>query len=365
MKILKQENRLTLTRRLRQPKGEYIFSEKYDWTLKTGEDTQCLETITSNNVIVMLERNGSFDITYTYSSPATGTRVASVNIELMKNSSYLTFFLYWSPENIALRVQDDKQTSVESKTCTQADYTLMAGPGGYFAKFGGPGVEIMSPSLVVISKNRTTIVESSAIKYWQDTLTAVSVLQTGESKQGGYMFENIISCLSLTMLCTGFEVYCKRRFLEISSEFQEPNYEELGKKFFSDNERKNGLLDKYAQNAKTEGHSMAFELVKRKRIDFGNYQSCSDAYRKGFGINLTKDLGISIQTIQQVIDFITYRHKLIHVSLLQNTFNYYEPEKKPVRADKATIKIAIETFSSLIQALHKKTIELYKTEEQK
>jgi hypothetical protein len=158
MKPMKQKNKKMLMKRLKQPKGEYIFSEKYHWTMKNGEDTQSLETIISNNVIVMLERNSSFDLNYVYSSPATGTRIASVNIEPMKNSSYLTFFLHWSPEDIAFKVVDDMQTSVESKTCKQAEFRnssvasssrmSVSFPSTTFLSITTRGLVIFLPSLV-------------------------------------------------------------------------------------------------------------------------------------------------------------------------------------------------------------------------
>jgi hypothetical protein len=259
------------------------------------------------------------------------------------------------------KVQDDKKQSVKSKTSKKAEVIRLTSPEGFVAEFGGhPGVEIMSPQLIVRrKKGKPTIVQSPAIKYWEDTMKAVSILLTGESKEGGYLFENIISSLSLATICTGFEVYCKRRFLELC-EVIKPNYDELKKELFSDRQLKSGMFEKYVQYSKKKGHSVAFELVKRK-IDFGNYQQCKNAYSKGFGINLTKDLGVPIPKIQQVIQFIEYRHKLIHVSLLENTFNYYKPEKTPVRAEKATIKQAIVVFDMLIQALHKKTKELLPT----
>ena len=151
-------------------------------------------------------------------------------------------------------------------------------------------------------------------------------------------------------------MYFRKRFFEIIDEGYDPNHQALLRKFISQPCRQS-----FAQRAKEEGRSIAHKLVERKKIDFGNYQNCKDAYNEGYGISFDRDLGLQTKTIQTICRFIQYRHGLIHSTPLQDWLNYYEPDKEKVIANKVTINEAIQSFSSLIKAVHKAALELKPT----
>lgn len=57
----------------------------------------------------------------------------------------------------------------------------------------------------------------TAIQIWEDTIKSIEYLLKGTSKSG-YIFENICANLSIVILITGFESYCKCRFMELEEE---------------------------------------------------------------------------------------------------------------------------------------------------
>jgi hypothetical protein len=296
--------------------------------------------------ILRLERDNDFNVNFIHSSPGTGTRITSVNIEPLRGSPFIFFMLSWSPDAICLYAINDKNIRLVSKDFEKADYKLFV-ENGFVIQVGSKGVQTANYITIINGKK---VVTNYAIDTWRDTTTAVNTLQKAESKEGR-IFESITSCLSLTMLCTGFEVYCRKRFFEIILEGYEPNYEALLGKFIPEKYR-----DSTAKEAKKNGHSIAHEIVfQKRRIDFGNYENCKDAYGKGYGISLPNL--VQPQLIQDVCRFILYRHKLIHATPLQDWLNYFEPEKEHVIANRATINDAIKSFNALIEALHKETLK--------
>lgn len=314
--------------------------------------------IVSGQTAFRLERDENLNVNFVYFSPGTGTRLATINIEPLKDSIWLQFFLVWSPNEIRLHIGGDyKKTLLSSNGWRKADYQILVGSDGNIYEFGGKGIEIMNPLLI---QNGKTVVENTAIESWEDTAKAIEILLSGSSAEG-YAYENVVSCAALGMLCTGFEVYCKKRFLELVGEGIEPDYNTLEKAFFSRIEREKQLMNTYAQEAEAKGLSLAHIIVEKRRIDFGNYQNCKDAYGKAYGIRFAEDMSLPIQTIQKIIDFIDYRHRIVHVSVLQGMLNYYEvPQKQPVFASKKTLTEAVQIFGDFVQALHQATLRLNK-----
>jgi hypothetical protein len=354
--MIDEKSKRALIRAMKRPEGTFVFSAKYDGIYDKSKGRAKLLEVVAGQTVFRLEKDGNLDVNFVFASPGTGTRIAAVNIESLLGNAFLKFFLTWSPEAIGLSIGGaDGKELLSSKGCSSTNYDLIVGHDGIITQIGSKGVKIWNPIAVV---NGKSVLENSAIKTWQDNLEAIRVLLTGTSPEG-YMFESIVSSVSLSILCTGFETYCRKRFLEITGECMEPNYSELEKKFLSKAERERRLIDEYTQSAIEKGHSLAHELVDRRRIDFGNYDNCKDAFCRGYNISFAEDIGVPIQVIQRITEFIKYRHRIVHVSPLITVLNYYEvPLKEPVFSNKALIEIAIKNFGTFIEALHKKTLSL-------
>lgn len=351
-----EEKKTQLVEALRRPEGTITFIGKYEGIFDRSKGRGILLNVVAGQTILRLERGENLDVDFIYSSPGTGTRIATVNIESLKDSSALRFFLVWSPDEIRLHIGSaEGKSELLNGYGKTAEYQLMVGKDGSVVQVGNKGVEVMG---VHVASGGKTILESPAINTWHDTIKAIDILETGTSKEG-YIFENVVSCMSLVILCTGFETYCKKRFIELVGEGMTPNYSNLEKTFFSTKEREANLMDEFLRDAKLRGDSLAQEIVDRRRIDFGNYDDCKDAFNKGYGVKFPEDLGIDSLVIQRVKEFIGYRHKIVHVSPLQSMLNFYEvPFKEPIFAKKETIQVAREVFSTFIEGLHKATLKL-------
>lgn len=334
---------------LKRQEGTFSFRVRCEEMFSKDKNIPKLLEKVVGKYIFRLDRDNNLDVTFTFSSPGTGTRETTVNIEPLTGSYALCFSLSWSPDAICLHVEDEEKTKhLASDKWKIADYSLLVN-NGMIIQLGSKGVIIKNPITIV---NGKAVVDSYAIDIWSDTLKAIDILQSAQSKDG-VVFEGIVSCQCLTLLCTGFEVYCRKRFIEIIDEGFEPNHQALLEKFISQKYRQD-----FAQTAEQRGYSIAQELVDKRKIDFGNYQNCKDAYSEGYEIRFSYDLGLEAKSIQTICRFIEYRHGLIHVTPLQDWLNYYEPEKEHVIANKATINEAINSFKSLIEPLHKATLKL-------
>lgn len=85
------------------------------------------------------------------------------------------------------------------------------------------------------------VLEPTAIETWQNTIQGVRLLQKGKSDEG-YIFEVLICNLVIATLVTGFETYCKTRFIELEKEGIKPNLENLISMVFSQRELDIGVL---------------------------------------------------------------------------------------------------------------------------
>jgi hypothetical protein len=147
----------------------------------------------------------------------------------------------------------------------------------------------------------------------------VGILFSGSSPKG-YIFKNVTTNMAIVMLMTGFETYCGRRFPELESEGNQPNYEALVSEFLSRNERDRGDPAIIIREAE-ETHVSPIALLKQKKIDFGNWENCKSAYNKGYGIRFGQDLGVANESLQEVQRLIHYRHRIVHVSPLIGMLN--------------------------------------------
>lgn len=130
--------------------------------------------------------------------------------------------------------------------------------------------------------------DDTAIQTWDETRKSIELLFNGASPDGD-VFELICANLSIVVLVTGFESYCKRRFLELEDEGVESNFEELAKKFLPQLERAD-LSKIITERAHINNISPTKQLVNEDRINFQNYDNCKTAFYKAYGLSFGNDL---------------------------------------------------------------------------
>ncbi len=173
----------------------------------------------------------------------------------------------------------------------------------------------------------------------------------------GYMYEVAICNVVISTLVTGFETYCKTRFIELEREGENPNTDNLVSRFFSAWEREANLPSKVQDEAKAEQKTFLEKLALTK-INFQNYEDCKRAYNLAYGIKFG-ELHLKSEVLALLQRLIVYRHRIIHVSPLLGTLNQPSlPSEKPVMSNAKLAEDAKQCFVTFMDALHGATLQL-------
>ncbi|MDH5745199.1 MAG: hypothetical protein OEZ52_16780 [Candidatus Aminicenantes bacterium] len=350
-----REKKEELLKALQRPEGTFIFTAKYVGIFEKAKGKGLLIDLASGNRIIRLERDESLDVNFYYSSPGTGTRVATVNISELEGNTKLWFGLTWSPQEINLYIGGvEVKTGLLRGIGKKSDFELRVGKNGSIYQIGDKGVKVLGARVRIGGE---LVLGLTAIESWNETLEAIQILKTGKSPKG-YVFEAIVANMIIVILSTGFEVYCKKRFCELIGEGIIPNYDELEKKFLSNQEIEVGLNEIFKKEAKEKGVSFAELLVEKRRIDFGNWDHCKNSYNKGYGIRFGIDLGVDNRVLENIQKYINYRHRIVHASPMLTVLNEDDDSPRGPEFAPKIIESAIEEFIELIGKIHEATLKL-------
>ncbi len=341
---------------MRRPEGTLIFRYRSDQILNPEAGPGKVMEVTTGGILFSLARDAGLNLSFIHSSPGTGTRVASVDLAPLSGSKALRIALVWSPNETRVQVFDaENPERVVQGRGELSKKQLRVGKDGGIYQVGDEGLHVMGAEIYQGGK---PILSPTALESWTMTLEGIRVLFTGRSDQG-YLFEAVTSNLAIVMLVTGFEAYCKRRFLEVEDEGIEGDFQALAQKFLSAEERKRGMDGLIRKQAKNSGITPAAELVEERRIDFQNFERCKIAYKQAHGLGFGEDLGISNSVLGDLQRFIGYRHRIVHVSPLVTILNQEKvPPDDPVFPKRELVERAIQVFDEFIQALHRATLKL-------
>jgi len=266
-------------------------------------------------------------------------------------------FLVWSPDEIRLHVGDLGKGSGQllKGVGRPSPRQFHVGADGAVYQVGDNGVNVMG---IRIFEGVRSILQPTSIETWDSTVEAVKILLTGVSPEGN-IFEAVSTNMTIVMLVTGFEVYCKRRFLELEEEGISVDFNSLAKKFFSRRERQQGEIEAVTQEALAEGVSPTGKIVDQGRIDFQNYERCKWAFNKGYGIKFGKDIGVSNMLLKEIQRLIGFRHKIVHVSPLLGMLNQEQvPPQEPIVPSRQYAEKAMSTLDTFVKGLHNATLRL-------
>ena len=330
---------------------EYYSEDLFDKYKKGG----ILLQVPSGKHLFRLERDDNLMIYFYHSSPGTGTRVSIIDLKQAPPSSHVFMSFTWSPAEINLyigpRVPGGELFYAKG---VPSQKQFRVGRNGGIYQIGGPGMEVMGVS---VYQGGRPVVQPTALDAWKETIKATEILATGQSDQG-YIFDTAVTNLTLAVLVTGFEAYTKKRFLEIEQEGIKPNIDALVDSFFPQQERDAGIAEILKSEAGDEKKTVLQLIVEKDRINFQNYRKSKLAYNKAYEIKFG-DLGLQSSTLEKIKKFITYRHRIIHVSALLGMLNQPEvPPEEPVFAKKELASEARKEFDNFIEKLHEATLRL-------
>lgn len=216
-------------------------------------------------------------------------------------------------------------------------------------------LEVFGFTLIEDGK-RTTI--PPAIEHWKKSMVTIEILQTGKS-DGYAQYEFITTNLTIVILVTGFENYCKVRFMELERDKAKFEYDAILKECLTKKDFEIGYPKMIEERANENKITKIQQLIKENRLRFQDYKQCRRMFEKGFGIKFD-ELGIVGTDIEKIKKNFGYRHRIIHVDPMLQPLNELELPR-PDKVIFPTRQYANETkdlFDRFIQTIHKKTIEL-------
>jgi hypothetical protein len=339
-----------------RPEGTVTFNYSSPDLFNTEIEGGIILEVPSGQHVFRLERDAALNLHYFHSSPGTDTRVASIDLKELTPSESIFIAFTWSTKEINLYIkpkQGEVDGLISAKGIPSAK-KLKVDKYGNIHEIGDIGLDV---SGVHIFHGNDSVLQPSAIEAWRETISAIDILATGESTEG-FMYESIVTNLTLSILVTGFEAYTKRRFLELEEEGISTNIKKLINSFYPKREREAGIFDILNEEALEKDISTLQYIIKRDNINFQSFKKCKEAYKQGYNIKFG-ELGLSGEHLNNLQQFIGYRHKIIHISASLGILNQDRLAKEqPIFPSKETRNLAKEHFKEFIEKLHQKTLTL-------
>ena len=198
----------------KHPEGTIEFQYSTEELFNDFSQTYILMEIPTGAILFRLERDELNNMHFIHSSPGTNTRIASVNLNQVKDSEDLSIVLRWSPEETNLDIFSRNPEVHLKGIGVLSQRKFMVDEYGNVHQIGDEGVEVRE---VRVYSGGKPVIQPPAIEAWSSTIESCQILLS-RIPQDDYIYECICSNLTIIMLVTGFETYCKSRFLELESE---------------------------------------------------------------------------------------------------------------------------------------------------
>lgn len=330
---------------------EYFSPELFDTAVKGG----VLLEVPAGQHLFRLERNDELALSFFHSSPGTGTRVATIDLNSVPRADQIFLAFSWTPAEIRLHLAPRTEAGeLVTAIGLPSQRKFRIGTNGIVFQLGDLGVEMMGVSFY---QGGNAILRPTALEAWRETLQAIDLLGTGRS-EAGYIYEAVMSNITIALLVTGFEAYGKTRFVELEQEGIQANATELVSAFYPKREIEAGIYELLQDEAREGGISLIQHLISRNLINFQSFKTTKLAYGKTYGIRFG-ELGMPSQDLDRLQKFIRYRHKIVHVSPMLGMLNQERvPPEEPEFPKRETANEAIQRFTEFIERLHDATLRL-------
>lgn len=340
---------------IRRPEGTFTFNYQSPDLFDKDKPGGIVLEIPSGQHLFRLERDNDFCIHFYHSSPGTGTRVATINLNDLAPAPNVFMAFSWTPNEIKLHIGPKVAGGkLVSATGIASQRQFRIGKDGRVYQIGDHDIEVIGMSFYQAGQ---PIILPTAKEAWSETVKAIEILSTGVSIEG-YMYEVVVTNLTLAVLVTGFEAYTKKRFIEMEQEGLDPNTDAIVDTFYPKKERKAGIKVLLEAEARDAGITVLQNIVARGAISFQNFKNCKRAYNKAYGLKFG-DLALPANTLESLQSYVRYRHKIIHTSALLGMLNQEEvPLEEPVFPKKEIGEKAKECFNNFIESLHQATLAL-------
>lgn len=337
---------------LRRPRGSFAFRATVPALFDPDHPPGVLWEISAGAHAFMIDRSEQFTVRAFHSSPGTGTRVAEIDLKALTPDEQVTFVFTWSPEATTFWMGAAAGTDVVSAEGGPSAMQLAVGKGGSIYRIGDVGIKVEA---VFVNQGGTMDLAPSAIEAWHHILGGIDTI--GRPSDGDFQYEVAVSNLSFVLLVTGFETYCRTRFLELPKEGLEPDYDRLAQEFLRVYQRdSDGGWTQFESDAAEQGVLLAEAFAEL--INFQNWERAKAAYSRGHGL-LFGHLGVDAQTLERVQRVISVRHRVVHDSPFLPILN---PETAPPDeiqfANFEAVARATADMSQFVDALHEATLRI-------
>ncbi|HSS33704.1 MAG TPA: hypothetical protein VLL27_10530 [Solirubrobacterales bacterium] len=295
-----------------------------------------------------MERSKDLTLGFWHGCPGSGTHKAEVSLRDLGLPTALFVALTWAPYAATLSVGnlDQSGPKLHRAEGEPTARRLLVGDTGEIYEVGAEGVEVARFSF---RRAGEIELEPSALETWLSSIEAIKLMSAATSA-AGRLFEIAQANAIVSILVTSFEVFCQRRFREISGEGIAPDMTALAKAF--------SRIDSMPDDSwLIEQERDVLPFVSRRGINFQNYEQCKKAYSAAYGIGLASSADIDSKDLKALKDLVAHRHKVVHVSPTQTTIGPLERES-PVFVSLEAAQDAIEVFERVIHGLHAATLSL-------
>lgn len=299
------------------------------------------QVVSKDHIFIILFSDNKKSLNFYHSSPGTGTRKASILftecLDIFKANAQAILIFSWCPESISFGIASKYTDKSYGARGRKSDKNFRVD------RFGN--ITILSS---IISETHFYIngkmnISPTAINTWKDTIKAVELLIEQGYIEDNFKYNVSITNSIISMIISGFEIYNKKRLIEIEGEGSKPNIMKWVKR-----------LKKYDEPE--EFHNLE-GIIKKKLINLQDFDSCKKAYNQCYNIifgNIFKS-----QEIERIKEYIECRHQIIHVYPSLSCLNMAKmPTVPPIISNKETAILIKETFDNFISILHIETLKL-------
>ncbi|MCX6734077.1 MAG: hypothetical protein NTX63_04705 [Candidatus Peregrinibacteria bacterium] len=334
---------------IKVPEGTFCFKCSSKELMNPAQTDGILFEIASGTHVFRLERSDKHFLKYYYASAGSDTRVATINLSEIPICEEAQIVFTWSPkENNLYFIPKIQESKVYESSGIPCKFQLQADKNDKIYQIGDESTEVME---LEVFEDGKQMLSSTAINSWRSTKKALEILETGKSDEG-YIYESIVANLTISILVTGLEAYSKKRILELEREGTIPDTEA----YFSDSEKEK-WLEKFKKEAGEKKITLLQYIVEKRVINFQNYENNKRTFNKIFGIGFGS-IGCRSDELKKLKTFITFRHRIIHVSALTGILNQLKvPPEKPIFSNKKLSEEAIGIFDLFIEKLHEATLQ--------
>ncbi|CAF30613.1 hypothetical protein [Methanococcus maripaludis] len=336
--------------KIRMPEGTVVFRAHMP-DLFDPKKYGVIFQATSGAHAFILEKNKDSKLNFYHSSPGVGTRVATIELNELNAKANIFCAFSWSNENIKLSFGVD--SILNHAVGKLSEKQILVGKNGEIIVID---TNTNVKDLRIYDEEGNSILEPSAIIAWENNIDSINMLKTLDFKQS-FMHETIFSNIIISTLVTGFEAYCKKRFLELEKEGIPVNENNLINLVFTKHEKSKRIPAKYSKEAKETGISLLEKIVLERKINFQNFDDCKKAYNKTYNL-VFGTMDPEKCNISELRKFFEYRHRIIHISLAINPLKIPKKGEVPIFSNKILVDNAIIIFDSFIKELHSHTLKL-------